>query len=57
MDLFRYAPGGGNPLLGGGGGRGALMGVTPEVVWAFVAAAAVFIVVHMALSAIAGRRK
>ena len=55
MELFRYAPGGGNPLLGESGGRGALMGVTPEVFWLFVAAAAVFIVVHAALTAIIKR--
>ena len=51
MDLFRYAPGGGNPLLGGGGGKGALMGVAPNVFWLFVAAAAIFIVLHAAYQA------
>ena len=49
MDLFRYAPGGANPLLGGSGGKGALMGVAPGVFWFFVAAAIVFVVAHAAL--------
>ncbi len=58
MDLiFRYAPAGGsNPLLPSTGGRGALMGVAPDVFWFFVAAGVAFVVVHALVKVVVGRR-